>query len=99
MDKLNKNTFNKLKTIQILLKKESALKNLYLNTFRNIQNDINKVSREIFEQKLKVINIIETRENPSITTRCNTTKVKLNSIILLHLKISHLILCTRFHFS
>ena len=56
-----------MKTIQILLKKESALKNLYLNTFRNIQNDINKVSREIFEQKLKVIIIIETRENPSIT--------------------------------
>ena len=67
IENLNKNTFNKLKTIQILLKKESALKNLYLNTFKNIQNDINKVSREIFEQKLKVINIIETRENPSIT--------------------------------
>ena len=67
IENLNKNTFNKLKTIQILLKKESALKNLYLNTFKNIQNDINKVSREIFEQKLKVINIIETRENPNIT--------------------------------
>ena len=66
MDKLNKNTFNKLKTIQILLKKESALKNLYLNTFRNIQNDINKVSREIFEQKLKVINVIKSGENPNI---------------------------------
>ena len=70
IESLNKNTFNifnKFKTIQILLKKESALKNLYLNTFKNIQNDINKVSREIFEQKLKVINIIESRENPNIT--------------------------------
>ena len=64
---LNKNTFNKFKTIQILLKKESALKNLYLNTFKNIQTDINKLCKEIFEQKLKVINIIETRENPNIT--------------------------------
>ena len=67
IENLNKNTFNKLKTIQILLKKESALKNLYLNTFKNIQNDINKLCREIFEQKLKVINVIETRENPNIT--------------------------------
>ena len=43
------NSFNKLKTIQILLKKESALKHLYSNTFKNIQNDINNICREIFE--------------------------------------------------
>ena len=60
------NTFNKLKTIQILLKKESALKHLYSNTFKNIQNDINNICREIYEQKLKVINVIKSGENPNI---------------------------------
>ena len=56
-----------MKTIQILLKKESALKHLYSNTFKNIQNDINNICREIFEQKLKVINVIKSGENPNIT--------------------------------
>ena len=60
------NTFNKLKTIQILLKKESALKHLYSNTFKNIQNDINNICREIYQQKLKVINVIKSGENPNI---------------------------------
>ena len=60
------NSFNKLKTIQLLLKKESALKNLYSNTFKNIQNDINNLCREIYEQKLKVINVTQSGENPNI---------------------------------
>ena len=60
------NSFNKLKTIQSLLKKESALKNLYSNTFKNIQNDINNLCREIYEQKLKVINVTQSGENPNI---------------------------------
>ena len=60
------NSFNKLKTIQSLLKKESALKNLYSNTFKNIQNDINNLCREIYEQKLKVINVTKSGENPNI---------------------------------
>ena len=60
------NAFNKLKLIQSLLKKESALKNLYLNSFENIQNDINKICREIYEQKLKAINIIKSGENPNV---------------------------------
>ena len=60
------NTFNKLKEIQILLKKESALKNLYSNTFKNVQNDINNLCKEIYEQKLKVINITKSGENPNI---------------------------------
>ena len=60
------NTFNKLKDIQILLKKESALNMLYSNTYNNIQNDINKLCKEIYEQKLKVINVIKSGENPNI---------------------------------
>ena len=60
------NAFNKLKLIQSLLKKESALKNLYLSSFKNIQNDINKTCREIHEQKLKAINITKSGENPNI---------------------------------
>ena len=39
------NTFNKLKNIQSLLKREAALNNLYSNTFQNIQNDVNKICR------------------------------------------------------
>ena len=60
------NAFNKLKLIQSLLKKESALKNLYLNSFENIQNDINNICHEIYEQKLKAINITKSGENPNI---------------------------------
>ena len=60
------NSFNKLKTIQSLLKKESALKNLYSNTFKNIQNDIDNICREIYEQKLKVINVLQSGEKPNI---------------------------------
>ena len=60
------NAFNKLKLIQSLLKKESALKNLYSNSYENIQNDINKICREIYEQKLKAMNIINSGENPNI---------------------------------
>jgi hypothetical protein len=60
------NTFNKLKNIQSLLKREAALNNLYSNTFQNIQNDVNKICREIFEQKLKVINVIKSGEIPNI---------------------------------
>ena len=60
------NTFNKLKNIQLLLKKESALKHLYSNTFKNIQSDIYNICKEIFEQKLKVINITKSGENPNI---------------------------------
>ena len=60
------NTFNKLKNIQSLLKREAALNNLYSNTFQNIQNDVNKICREIFEQKLKVINVIKSGEIPNV---------------------------------
>ena len=60
------NSFNNLKKIQTLLKKESALKNLYSNTFKNIQDDINKLCREIFQEKLKVINVTKKGESPNI---------------------------------
>ena len=52
-------TFNKLKNLQILLKKESALKGLYSETGKNTQNDIETLSKEIFQKKTEVLNVLK----------------------------------------
>ena len=53
------NTFNKLKNLQILLKKESALKGLYFETGKNTQKDIETLSKEIYQKKIEVLNVIK----------------------------------------
>ena len=52
-------TFNKLKNIQILLKKESALKGLFTETGRNTKKDIESLSTDIFKNKIEVLNILK----------------------------------------
>ena len=52
-------TFNKLKNLQVLLKKESALKGLYFETGKNTEKDIETLSKEIFQKKIEVLNVIK----------------------------------------
>ena len=74
-DKINSNiidetkqetTFNKLKNLQILLKKESALKGLYSETGKNTQNDIELLCREIFQKKIEVLNVLKNNINSNV---------------------------------
>ena len=52
-------TFDKLKNLQILLKKESALKGLYIETDNNTRKDIETLSREIYKKKIEVLNALK----------------------------------------
>ena len=52
-------TFQKLKNLQILLKKESALKGLYTETGKNTQKDIETLCKDIFKNKIEVLNILK----------------------------------------
>ena len=54
--KIETTTFNKLKDLQTLLKKESALKGLYSETGKNTQKDIETLCKEIFNKKIEVLN-------------------------------------------
>ena len=52
-------TFNKLKNLQMLLKKESALKGLYSETGKNTQKDIETLCKDIFKKKVEVLNVLK----------------------------------------
>ena len=52
-------TFNKLKNLQTLLKKESALKGLYAETGKNTQKDIEILCKEIYSKKIEVLNVLK----------------------------------------
>ena len=52
-------TFTKLKNLQILLKKESALKGLYTETGKNTQKDIENLCKDIFKKKIEVLNVLK----------------------------------------
>ena len=58
-------TFQKLKNLQILLKKESALKGLYTETGKNTQKDIETLCKEIFKNKIEVLNILKNANQSS----------------------------------
>ena len=58
-------TFQKLKNLQILLKKESALKGLYTETGKNTQKDIETLCKEIFKSKIEVLNILKNANQSS----------------------------------
>jgi len=52
-------TFNKLLELQTLLKKESALKELFIKTGIETQKNIEKQCIEIYEKKMEVLNILQ----------------------------------------
>ena len=52
-------TFNKLLELQTLLKKESALKELFIKTGKETQKNIEDQCIEIYEKKMEVLNILE----------------------------------------
>ena len=56
-------TFNKLKELQTLLKKESALKGLYSETGKNTQKDIETLCKDIFSKRIDVLNAIKNEPN------------------------------------
>ena len=58
-EKDKETTFNKLKNIQILLKKESALKGLYTETIKNTQKEIETLCKDIFKNKIEALNILK----------------------------------------
>ena len=51
--------FNRLKELQILYKKESALKELFTQTSEKIKRNINQYSIDIYKKKLEVQNILQ----------------------------------------
>ena len=52
-------TFNTLKDLQNILKKESTLKGLYSQTGNNTKKDIEILCREIFSKKIDLLNIVK----------------------------------------
>ena len=67
-------TFNKLLNIQKLVKKESTLKELFINTKKDCENKIETICTEIYLKKIEVLNILQKNES-------NTKKIKYNLII------------------
>ena len=63
--KINKkpddSAFKRLKELQILYKKESALKELFIQTSEKIKTNINDYSKDIFKKKLDVLNILQNK--------------------------------------
>ena len=51
--------FNELKEIQKLIKKESAIKELFIKTKNETKNSINNHCIEIYKKKMEVINILQ----------------------------------------
>ena len=59
----NESTFNKLQNLQILLKKESALKALFAETEKNTQKDIEILCKEIYNKRIDVLNVLKNEAN------------------------------------
>ena len=73
-------TFNKLLELQTLLKKESALKELFIKTGKETQNNIEDQCIEIYEKKIEVLNILEKLyRNKNQCDEDETSKKKNNS--------------------
>ena len=56
-------TFNKLKNLQILLKKESVLKVLYSTRVKNTEKDIENICEEIYKIKIDILNALKNEDN------------------------------------
>ena len=54
-------TFKRLKELQTLYKKESALKELFIQTSDKIKTNINDYSKDIYKKKLDVLNILQNK--------------------------------------
>ena len=52
-------TFNTLKELQNVIKKESALKELYSHTSKTIKDDIEQLCWEIYNKKIDLLNILK----------------------------------------
>jgi hypothetical protein len=52
------NTFSQLKELQTLYKKESALKELFIQTSNKIKTNISQYSIDIYKKKLDVLNVL-----------------------------------------
>lgn len=53
--------FKRLKELQTLYKKESALKELFIQTSDKIKTNINDYSKDIYKKKLDVLNILQNK--------------------------------------
>ena len=56
-------TFNRLSELQTLLKKESALKELFIKTGQETRKNIEEQCTEIYEKKMQVLNILQKLSN------------------------------------
>ena len=66
-------TFDKLLNIQKLVKKESALKELFINSKNDCENKIETICTEIYSKKIEVLNILQNNES-------STDKIKYNLV-------------------
>ena len=69
----NMKTFNKLLNIKKLVKKESALKELFINSKNDCENKIEAICQEIYSKKIEILNILQANES-------KTKKIKYNLI-------------------
>ena len=76
-------TFNTLKDLQNILKKESTLKGLYSQTGNNTKKDIEILCREIFSKKIDLLNIV--KNDPKETHITNYKLIENNKDYLKHL--------------
>ena len=61
INKPDDKVFKRLKELQTLYKKESALKELFIQTSEKIKTNINDYSKDIYKNKLDVINILQNK--------------------------------------
>ena len=61
INKPDDKVFKRLKELQTLYKKESALKELFIQTSEKIKTNINDYSKDIYKNKLDVLNIIQNK--------------------------------------
>ena len=72
-------TFNRLFELQTLLKKESALKELFIKTGIETQRNIENQCIEIYEKKMEVLNILQKLSNKEPMDGLDNSKSKSSS--------------------
>lgn len=76
--------FNELKEIQKLIKKESAIKELFIKTKNETKNSINNHCIEIYKKKMEVLNILQkiNKTNSNSNTKKKSSNVLKDYILV-----------------
>ena len=75
-------TFNKLKELQKLIKKESAVKELFLKMKNETKNSIERQCVEVYKKKIEVLDILQKIKHPPSKNKTNTSKILKEHILI-----------------